>query len=92
MKFVPRIETTPDVYTKRDFGHELEVQLLREVDVLALSHWAYRVYLDNVHDLEPGVEEAIMAVVVMEEGPEFRLSRDELRGMAEAWQADVGPE
>jgi len=78
------------MYTRRDFGAALETAVLREVNLVALSKWAYRIFLDNVHDLEPGARDAIMRVVVIEEGPEFQMSRDELLEMAVALQGDPG--
>jgi hypothetical protein len=77
-------------YTRRDFGRDLEMQLLTHPQTLRLSQWAYRVYLDHVHNLEPGLKDTIMAVVLMEEGPEFAVSKAELRCLAERLQAQSG--
>lgn len=79
------------MYTTADFGRDLEAHLLARPDILHLSRWAYRVYLDNVHHLGPRVKEAIMTVVRMQEGPEFAMSKADLRELAERLQAEWEP-
>ena len=57
-------------------------------NVVRLSRWAMRLYSDRICDLESGVKEAMMDVIVMEEGPEFEMSEQELlefaRNLAES--------
>jgi hypothetical protein len=66
-------------YTLRQFGSELLAELDRGYEVVRLARWAYSRYLAHSRNLEEGLREKIMQVVVMEEGPEFEMSETELR-------------
>ncbi|MCB9178005.1 MAG: hypothetical protein H6590_01080 [Flavobacteriales bacterium] len=65
------------MYTGRDFANGLSAQLEQGFDSIRIAHWAYQMFLNNVHDLEPGLKDKIMAIVLIEE-PQFEMSEDEL--------------
>lgn len=69
-------------YSKKDFARELIAELDREYDVVRLARWAMHSYYQHSHELEDDVQNEIMAVVVMEEGPEFEMTEEELREFA----------
>jgi len=70
-------------YTSRQFGLELLQEANRGYDIVRLSRWAYSKYLSEIRNLDEGLREKIMEVVVMEEGPEFEMNEEELRGFAD---------
>jgi hypothetical protein len=69
-------------YTRKDFGKDLIRQLRTGYDVARLSRWAYSVYLERCREMDAGLDELVMSIVAMEEGPEFEFSEQELRRMA----------
>jgi hypothetical protein len=74
-------------YTAADFARELLAELQQGYDLVRLSRWAMATYLNRSSGMEPGLKAEIMAVVAMEEGPEFELTEQELRGIAERLMA-----
>jgi hypothetical protein len=71
-------------YTKRDFGTDLRIEMQKGFDVDRLSQWAYVTYLDHASELECGLYDKIMDVVVMQEGDEFHLTEEQLRALADS--------
>jgi|694.fasta_scaffold131846_4 hypothetical protein len=65
-------------YTRQNFGKELLERLAATSDPVALARWAYSKYMEHLRELEPGLKALIMKLVVMEEGPEFELTKDQL--------------
>ena len=55
-------------YTKKDFGRELLNELAETSDVYEIARWTFTGFLDT-RDFGSGVQEAIMEVIVIEEGP-----------------------
>ena len=74
-------------YSSGDFARELLGELQKGYDVVRLSRWAMATYLKHSHGIEPELKREIMAVVVMEEGPEFEMTEHELREFAERLMA-----
>lgn len=70
------------VYSRKNFGDELKERLSTSVPLAELARWAYLRYLDHANDLEPGLYDDLMSVAMMEEGPEFELTRGELEALA----------
>ena len=67
------------IYTRSDFGKELASELDNGFDVTHTSRWAYSVYLEKCGDFEAGLDDVVLQVVAMEEGPEFEFTEAELR-------------
>jgi hypothetical protein len=59
----------------------LEV-LQRNPSRLEISRWAYELYLDRIRKFEPGLESVVVDLVLMEEGPEFEYTIEELYALA----------
>ncbi len=76
------------VYSKKQFGKELRKQLELDYDVKKLSYWAYRIYLKNCNNFEPGLKDIVMDIVTMAEGIEFEISKDELMTMSKELEAN----
>lgn len=74
-------------YTKKDFAEDVLREIGNGFDVVRLARWAMRLYSCRIRDLDAGVKEAIMDVVVMAEGPEFEMTERELREFAERLMA-----
>ncbi len=70
-------------YSKQEFGQALKRQLLSGYDVVKLARWAHNLFLEHCSHLEPGLQEILMQVVAMEEGPEFEFSEAELKELAD---------
>lgn len=70
-------------YSKQAFGQALKNQILSGYDVVKLARWAHGLFLEHSSHLEPGLQEILMQVVAMEEGPEFEFSEAELKELAE---------
>jgi hypothetical protein len=71
-------------YTKHDFVDGLKAEVAGGLDVVAVSRWAYRMFLEHIRALEDGLKPAIMQIVAMEEGPEFEMTLEELLAFADA--------
>lgn len=69
-------------YKKSDFGNALFGELKKGFDVDRISHWAFEQRANHIGELEAGLDDSIMTVVAMGEGPEFHLSEKELRKLA----------
>ena len=74
-------------YAKRDFGTDLLNEVNRGFDVVRLAGWAMRLYSDRIREFGDGVKDAVMEVVVMEEGPEFEMTEEQLREFAQRLMA-----
>jgi len=74
-------------YTKREFATDLLNEVNRGFDVVRLARWAMRLYSDRIRELDDGVKDAVMDVVVMEEGPEFEMTEEQLREFAQRLMA-----
>ena len=65
------------MYTRADFATGLESQLRQGFDSVRIARWAYQMFLDNALELEPGLKDKIMSIVLIEE-PQFEMSKEEL--------------
>ena len=71
-------------YTKAEFGRDLLSQIEDGYDPVRIARWAFSKFMDpdaGIRDKE--LSDLILEVVVMEEGPEFEYSEEELRQFAE---------
>jgi hypothetical protein len=73
------------MYTKEEFGKELEQELTNEFNVIQLARWAFDKYLKHI-ETEDDLNEIIMQIVVMEEGPEFEYTKEEFLKIAKDLQ------
>jgi len=70
-------------YSKNDFGTGLRRQLEGPFDVVRIARWAFREFHNNCREMEPELQEVVLKVVAMEEGPEFEYSAEELKSLAD---------
>lgn len=71
---------------KSEFGKMLAKKLDETNDVVALSRWAYELFMDFQRDAEPGLRDLLLELSRMEDSPEFEYSVVELRKLAETLQ------
>lgn len=57
--------------------------ILEDCDYLTISKWAFTVYLNQGRFFEDGLDEEVLKLIAMEEGPEFVCSNEELLLLAE---------
>ena len=75
------------MYTKKDFGCELEQEIKKYFDTDRLSAWAHDKYLTHAKTLDKETYDAIMTIVFMsEEG--FEMSKEDVLKLAADWQQD----
>jgi hypothetical protein len=73
-------------YTKMEFGARLREQVAVSYDVVKLARWAHHEFLNHCNELEPGLQPEMMRIIAMEEGPEFELTEQEIRTLANELQ------
>ncbi|HHC23806.1 MAG TPA: hypothetical protein ENK58_00115 [Desulfobacterales bacterium] len=76
-------------YSKQEFGQALKSQLLSGYDIVRFARWAHDLFLEHSSHLEPGLQEVLMQIVAMEEGPEFEFSESELEELSKSLITDV---
>lgn len=69
------------MYTKKQFGKELKIQVTNQVPVHEIGRWAFSIYLEE--DVEQGLNDILITINTMEDGPEFAFTYDELNQIAD---------
>ncbi len=70
-------------YTKKQFGLELKAKLLAVSDYNEISKWAFKIYTDHGLEFENGLDYFVLKLIAMEEGPEFFLSKEDLKFLSD---------
>ena len=70
-------------YTKKKFGLELKSKLIMKNNNNEISKWAFKIYIDHGLEFENGLDDIVLKLIAMEEGPEFFLSNEELQLLAD---------
>lgn len=63
-------------------GEELKNILSKPHDVIKIARWAEHIYANHCRELSPELDDLIMALSVMEHGPEFEYTEQELELIA----------
>ncbi|AYA38178.1 hypothetical protein D3Y59_14695 [Hymenobacter oligotrophus] len=78
------------VYTKRRFAAELLAELERDLaeaeppfSIIRLARWASTKHFQYQGRFEDGLNDSIMTIMLMEDGPEFELDINQIRILAE---------
>lgn len=74
------------MYSRFDFGKDLEEELKKDFDIKKLSKWAYVIYLDKKYSDRQIINSVIFKIMAMEEGDEFLLTKEELLDIARELQ------
>lgn len=70
-------------YTKCQFGMDLKNKLSETKRAEDIAKWTYEIFLENGRNLEDGLHEILLTLNLMEEGPEFSYSYEELNKIAD---------
>ncbi len=71
------------IYSKKKFAKDLKAQLDRGYEPKRLGHWAHQMYLQYCGRIDRELEEIMVDLFVLEEGPEFELPESKLRELVE---------
>lgn len=74
------------MYSRYDFGKDLEAELKKDFNIKNLSKWAYLTYLDKKYSDREIINKVIFKIMSMEEGDEFLLTKEELLNIAKELQ------
>ena len=69
------------MYTKKLFGQELKSKVINKVSTHEIGYWAYSIYLEK--DVEQGLDDILLTINTMEDGPEFVFTYNELNQIAD---------
>jgi len=70
-------------YTEERFARDLTAELDRDFDPVRIAKWAFTVWSDpDRRDRALTVTECLHTLALMEQGPEFYLTEQEIREMA----------
>ena len=67
------------IYSKRDFASDLKVKLDLGYEPKRIGSWAHKMYLQLCGRIDRELEEIMVDLFVLEEGPEFELPESKLR-------------
>lgn len=70
------------MYTRFELGVELKRMLIGESSITEIANWALTKYWDNIHNIENGADDVLIALYSMKEGKEFEISYDRLNEIA----------
>lgn len=69
-------------YTKEQLGKELRKKINDQVSAEQIGKWAFEIYFNYGKDFDSELEEIFQNLFMMEEGPEFEYSKEELMKIA----------
>ncbi len=70
------------MYTKAQFGRELQQKTLKRIPLKEIGIWSHTVYIQHVEHIEPGLRRILLTLNTMELGSEFEFSYEELNQIA----------
>ncbi len=68
---------------KKQFGESLKLLLIHEHDITRISRWTFRVYSENLRNLDPSMMDILERLFSMEDDPQFEYTLPELQLLAE---------
>jgi hypothetical protein len=71
------------MYTKQEFGNELNKQLGEGFDIVKIAKWAEHIYSNPCREISVELNDIIMTISIMEHGSEFEYTKEELELLAE---------
>jgi len=69
--------------TAKKLSGVLQAELDKGYDIVKIARVAFQLYQDHGVELTPDLDETLLQLMAMEEGPEFEYSEDELRALVE---------
>jgi hypothetical protein len=74
-------------YSKKDFSKDLKAQLDLGYDPKRVGNWAHKMYLHHCGKIDRELEEIMVDLFVLEEGPEFEIHESKLRTLIKTLEA-----
>lgn len=68
---------------KPQFGNLLKSFLAKENDIVKISRWTFRIYNENLRDLDPSMVDILECLFIMEDDPQFEYTESELHFIAD---------
>ena len=65
-------------YSKKKFALDLRQQVEKGFNISKIAQWAYEITIDKHREISPELYKTIQVVAVMDGGPEFEFSEEEL--------------
>jgi hypothetical protein len=72
------------ILTAGQLSRILKIELERGYDVVKISRKAFQIYQEYGVNLTSEMDEKLLELIAMEEGPEFEYSEEEFRSMLES--------
>lgn len=69
--------------TAKKLSSALQAELDKGYDIVRIARVAFHLYQDHGVELTPDLDETLLQLMAMEEGPEFEYSEEELRALVE---------
>lgn len=71
------------IFTKRDLGEKLNEMISSGKNASQIGKWAHNIFFISCRELNAEIKEIIEKLLMMEEGPEFEYTKEELHLLAE---------
>ena len=75
-------------YSKREFAKDLKAQLDLGYEPKRVGSWAHEIYLQHCGKIDNDLEEIIIDLFVLEEGPEFEFPESKLMELIKSLELD----
>lgn len=75
-------------YSKREFAKDLKAQLDLGYEPKRIGSWAHKIYLQHYGRIDRDLEEIIVDLFVLEEGPEFEYPESKLRELIKSLEVE----
>jgi hypothetical protein len=66
-------------HNKQKIGQELQKELNKGYDIFRIANWAHDLYFFSKAEFVPEIENILESIFMMQSGPEFEYSEQELR-------------
>jgi hypothetical protein len=68
--------------TKKEMGEMLKWEILNNFSVKKIANLAYEIFINSRGNLSPEARDILQSIFLMEAGPEFEFSKEELIELA----------
>jgi DNA-directed RNA polymerase specialized sigma54-like protein len=75
-------------YSKFEIGNELKTELNKGYDIERISNWASDTIFDSRHESSKDIKDILDHISIMDAGPEFEYSEQELRMLVDLLISD----
>ena len=71
------------MYTRQQFGKELKDKIRKKIPIEKIGEWSFLMFHYNLGEIDHDFEEILLRINLMQEGPEFEYSYEELEKIAD---------